>query len=128
MDVTLMGRRTFRELERAGDPAAVYPATENYVFTHEAFSCPGFTAVSMDPAELVRSLGPARNIWVVGGNTILAPLLEGDLVDHLILQVAPVLLGAGVPLFTQGEALRRFRLEEVRRYGQFAELVYSRPR
>ena len=45
----------------------------------------------------------------------------------MVLQFAPVLLGAGVPLFTQGEALRRFRLEEVRRYGQFAELVYGRP-
>ena len=82
----------------------------------------------MDPADLVRKLGPERNIWVVGGNAILAPLLEEDLVDHLILQVAPVLLGAGIPLFTQGEGMRRFRLEEVRRYGQFAELVYSRPR
>ena len=80
----------------------------------------------MDPAELVRTLGPARNIWVVGGNTILAPLLEGDLVDHLILQVAPVLLGAGIPLFTQREALLRFSLEEVKRYGQFAELVYAK--
>lgn len=128
MDVTLMGRRTFRELEKAGDPASVYPATENYVFTHGVLSRPGFTAVSTDPAELVQRLGPERNIWVVGGNTVLAPLLEGDLVDHLIVQVAPVLLGAGVPLFTQGEALRRFHLEEVRRYGQFAELIYSRPR
>lgn len=128
MDVTLMGHRTFREVEKTGDPSSVYPATENYVFTHEALSCPGFTAVNMDPADLVRKLGPERNIWVVGGNAILAPLLEEDLVDHLILQVAPVLLGAGIPLFTQGEGMRRFRLEEVRRYGQFAELVYSRPR
>lgn len=128
MDVTLMGRRTFREVEKTGDPSSVYPATENYVFAHEALSCPGFTAVNMDPADLVRKLGPERNIWVVGGNAILAPLLEEDLVDHLILQVAPVLLGAGIPLFTQGEGMRRFRLEEVRRYGQFAELVYSRPR
>lgn len=128
MDVTLMGRRTFRELERTGDPASVYPATENYVFTHGALSCPGFTAAGGDPAELVRRLGPERNIWVVGGNTILAPLLEADLVDQLIVQIAPVLLGAGVPLFTQREALRRFRLEEVRRYGQFAELVCTRPR
>lgn len=128
MDVTLMGRRTFREVEKTGDPSSVYPATENYVFTHEALSCPGFTAVNMDPADLVRKLGPERNIWVVGGNAILAPLLEEDLVDHLILQVAPVLPGAGIPLFTQGEGMRRFRLEEVRRYGQFAELVYSRPR
>lgn len=46
--------------------------------------------------------------------------------DHLIIQVAPVLLGAGIPLFTQKEALRRFRLETVRQYGQFAELVYGR--
>lgn len=97
MDVTLMGRRTFRELERTGDPA-----------------------------ELAAALGPDRNIWVVGGNTILAPLLDRDLVDCLIVQVAPVLLGAGVPLFTQGEAVRRFRLEAVRQYGQFAELVYRR--
>lgn len=126
MDVTLMGRRTFRELERTGDPAAVYPSTKNYVFTHRALSCPGFTAVSGDPAELAAALGPDRNIWVVGGNTILAPLLDRDLVDCLIVQVAPVLLGAGVPLFTQGEAVRRFRLEAVRQYGQFAELVYRR--
>ena len=123
MDVTLMGRRTFRELERAGDPGAVYP-----VFTHGALSCPGFTAVSGDPAEFVKGMGPDRNIWVVGGNTILAPLLDRDLVDCLIVQTAPVLLGAGVPLFAQGEALRRFRLEEVKKYGQFAELVCVRER
>ena len=128
MDVTLMGRRTFRELERAGDPGAVYPDTENYVFTHGALSCPGFTAVSGDPAEFVKGMGPDRNIWVVGGNTILAPLLDRDLVDCLIVQTAPVLLGAGVPLFAQGEALRRFRLEEVKKYGQFAELVCVRER
>lgn len=127
MDVTVMGRRTFREVEKLGNPAEAYPATENYVFTHRPLSQEGFTAVSGDPAEFVEKLGRGKNVWVIGGNTILAPLLDGDLVDHLIIQVAPVLLGAGVPLFTQGEALRRFRLEKVRQYGPFAELVYGRP-
>lgn len=61
--------------------------------------------------EFVKDLGQDRNIWVVGGNTILAPLLDQDMVDCLIVQVAPVLLGEGIPLFTQKEALRRFRLE-----------------
>ena len=46
------------------------------------------------------------------------------MVDHLIIQVAPV-LGEGIPLFTQTEALRRFKLEAVNHYGQFAELVYA---
>ena len=39
---------------------------------------------------------------------------------------APVLLGDGIPLFTQQEALRRFRLEGVRQYGQFAELTCAK--
>ena len=46
--------------------------------------------------------------------------------DRLIVQVAPVLLGEGVPLFTQKEALRRFHLVEVKQYGQFAEMVFRR--
>ena len=61
-----------------------------------------------------------------GWGEALAPVLPGvagKIVGELF---APVLLGEGIPLFTQGEPLRRFRLEEVRRYGQFAELVYGR--
>lgn len=126
MDVTVMGRRTFREVEKLGNPAEVYPTTENYVFTHRPLNREGFTAVRGDPAAFVKGLGREKRIWAVGGNTVLAPLLNQDLVDHLIIQVAPVLLGAGIPLFTQKEALRRFRLEAVRQYGQFAELVYGR--
>lgn len=126
MDVTLMGRRTFQALAKAGDPAAAYPSTENYVFTHRPLSQEGFTAVTGGVAEFTEALGRDRNVWVVGGNTLLAPLLDRDLVDHLIVQVAPVLLGGGVPLFTQAEGPRRFRLDEVRKYGQFAELRYAR--
>lgn len=86
----------------------------------------GFIPVRQPPEALVKTLGPDKNIWVIGGNTILAPLLDRDMVDYLIIQVAPVLLGAGVPLFTQREALRRFRLEGVRKYGPFAELTCSK--
>ena len=127
MDVAILGKRTFEEIARLENAASFYPITENYVFTHAA-SLPqkGFIPVSGDVAEFVAGLGPDKNIWVVGGNTVLAPLLDRDMVDYLIIQVAPVLLGEGIPLFTQKEGLRRFRLDEVKRYGQFAELVYSR--
>ncbi len=126
MDVTLMGRRTFREVERLNCAASVYPTTENYVFTHGDLSQDGFTAVSGDVAEFVKKLGRDKNIWVMGGSAILAPLLNQNLVDHMIIQVAPVLLGEGIPLFTRDETRKRFYLEEVRKYGQFAELRYGR--
>ena len=86
----------------------------------------GFTAVSGDVAEFVKKLGRDKNIWVMGGSAILAPLLNQNLVDHMIIQVAPVLLGEGIPLFTRDETRKRFYLEEVRKYGQFAELRYGR--
>ena len=127
MDVTLMGKRTYEEIARLEDAASVYPGTKNYVFTHaERLDREGFVPVSGDVAELVTELGPDKHIWVVGGNTILAPLLDRDMVDYLIIQVAPVLLGEGIPLFTQKETLHRFHLDEVKRYGQFAEMIYGR--
>lgn len=127
MDVTVMGRRTFREIEGLEDPSSVYPATENFVFTHRVGPLPeGFTPICGSVTDFVSGFPPEKNIWVIGGGTILAPLLEADRVDHIILQIAPVLLGAGIPLFTQGEGVRRFRLEEVKQYGPFAELVYKK--
>lgn len=127
MEVTIMGRRTFEEIAGLENAAGIYPTTENYVFTH-ASSLPqkGFIPVTGDVGAFVEGLGPDKNIWIIGGNTILTPLLERDMVDHLIIQIAPVLLGEGIPLFTQREGLRRFRLDGVKRYGQFVELIYSR--
>ncbi len=43
---------------------------------------------------------------------MLSPLLGGNMIDCLILQTAPVLLGEGIPLFTQKEALKRFLLQD----------------
>lgn len=127
MDITLMGKRTFLELQKLEDPGSVYPTTINYVFTHDHSMLPkGFSPVDRDVTELVKELGEGKNIWVVGGNTLLSPLLDKDMVDHIILQIAPVLLGKGIPLFAQREAIKRFYLREVTRYGQFGELWYSK--
>ena len=127
MDITMMGKRTFEEIEQLEDAGSIYPTTENYVFTHAAnLSRKEFIPVNEAVTAFVKRFGPDKNIWIIGGNTILAPLLDADMVDYLILQIAPVLLGRGIPLFTQKEALRHFRLNEVKRYGQFAEIIYSR--
>lgn len=127
MDITIMGRRTFREIEKSANVETVYPTTENYVFTHSEEVLPnGFIRQNCDVAEFVRHIEKNKNIWIIGGNTILSPLLDYNLVDCIIVQIAPVLLGDGIPLFTQKEALRRFLLQDVKRYGQFTELIYGK--
>lgn len=127
MDITIMGKRTFNVIKGLDDIESIYPTTDNYVFTHEeALNVNGFTPVSGDVVEFVKQIDCSKNVWIVGGNTLLAPLLDNDLIDNMVVQIAPVLLGDGIPLFTQKEGLKRFVLSEVNKYGQFAEMVYSR--
>ncbi len=127
MDITIMGKRTFNEIENIENIGSIYPTTQNYVFTHaESLSVREFIPVNCDVVEFVKQIEKSKNIWIVGGNTILAPLLDNDMVDNMIIQIAPVLLGMGIPLFSQKEELKRFCLREVKKYGQFAELIYSK--
>lgn len=122
-----MGKKTFHEIEKIENVGSCYPTTKNYVFTHaESLSSKEFIPISCDVVEFVKNIEKDKNIWIVGGNTILAPLLDNDMVDHMVIQIAPVLLGAGISIFAQKEGLKRFYLKEVKKYGQFAELIYSK--
>ena len=72
-----------------------------------------------DLAELVRLIGDRglQRTWLLGGGDVAAQLLAADLVDELVLTVAPTLLGRG-PALADGETpLRRFRLVELARFG-----------
>lgn len=126
MDITIMGKRTFNEIENMENIDSFYPTTKNYVFTHaESLSAKGFIPINCDIVEFVKQIEKDKNIWIVGGNTIVAPLLDNDMIDNMIIQIAPVLLGMGIPLFSKKETLKRFYLKEVKKYGQFAELIYA---
>ncbi|MBV7272061.1 dihydrofolate reductase family protein [Clostridium sp. PL3] len=126
-NINIMGKRTFNEIEKIDNIGSLYPTTQNYVFTHaESLSAKEFIPINCDVVEFVKQIERDKNIWIVGGNTILAPLLDNHMVDNMIIQIAPVLLGMGIPIFSQKEGLKRFYLKEVKKYGQFAELIYSK--
>ena len=56
--------------------------------------------------------------WLVGGGDLAAQFLAADVLDELILTVAPTLVGAG-PALADGELpLRAFELVAVERFGK----------
>lgn len=63
-----------------------------------------------------------RDLWMAGGGDLAAQFAEAGLLDELCVQIAPVTLGAGRPLFP-----RRFdlRLTELARNGAFACARYA---
>jgi len=127
MDITIMGKRTFEEIQDLQDVESFYQATENYVFTHDRhLPVSNYQPVAGDVVDFVHQIDKGKNVFVIGGNSLVGPLLDADLFDHLIIQIAPLILGKGVPLFTQEEGQRFYQLDSLRQFGPFAELVFSR--
>ena len=86
-------------------------------------SWPATTWSSRSPAtrpSWCRCSKPAglQRTWLVGGGDLAGQLLAADLVDELILTVAPTFVGRG-PTLADGEfPLRRFTLTELKRFGE----------
>ncbi|MBC7788424.1 MAG: dihydrofolate reductase [Anaerolineae bacterium] len=76
---------------------------QTYVFsrTLEQIVQPGVHLVKDNGADFVRDLKrkPGRGICVMGGGEFARSLLEAGVIDEVGLNVHPILLGSGVPLF-----------------------------
>lgn len=128
LDTTVMGRVTYEEAKRMVGTDALYPNMTNYVFSRTMQDFPDAIGVNEDPVSFLKKLKeqPGKNIWIVGGGQLLKPILEADLIDEWWIQIAPVLLGEGKPLFEVGSYQRRLQLVEIKQFDQFAELHYQR--
>lgn len=125
VDTVLMGRKTYDWIMNHAE--FPYAGKDCYVFSHTPReNTKDVTFVSEDPAAFVSRLKaqPGNQIWLVGGGGLLRPLLEAGLVDEMILTIAPVVLGKGIPLFQNLETEIGFTLKNMERYGQFAQLHY----
>ncbi len=78
-------------------------------------------------AEMAEAAG-GKNVWIVGGGDLAGQFHDAGLLDEVIIQVAPVTLGKGKPLFPRSVTSPPWQLLSVRRIGTgFAELHYKLP-
>ncbi len=103
IDTVLMGRKTYEVAARSGKGGGSYPGVKTYVFsrTLPPDSAEGVTIVSSDAAEFVRDLKKqaGKDICLMGGGELARSLFEAGLIDEIGLNIHPVLLGSGIPLF-----------------------------
>lgn len=114
IDTVVMGRRTYEVAARIGSGA--YPGVKNYVFsrTLKESSDGAITFVSEDAAAFVKRLKneDGKDICVMGGGVLAKSLFEAGVIDEVGLNIHPVLLGSGIPLFY--EMSRQIDLELVK--------------
>lgn len=98
-----------------------------FVFTHRDLApvAPTVELVATDVAESAQRIVEAAgegDVWVVGGGDLAAQFAEAGHLDEVILNLAPVTLGAGRPLFPRR---RDLQLLDLVRNGAFIGARYA---
>jgi len=104
IDALLMGRRTYEVAARSG--SAAYPGVKNYVFSRSLRQSQGRNVeVIREAVDFVRELKmqKGKGICLMSGGLLAHSLFEADLIDELRVNIHPVLLGSGIPIFYQLE-------------------------
>ena len=128
VDTMLMGRKTFEFGQKMGGGPAM-KGIKSYVFSRTLESVPeGVGLVRSDAVEFVRELksGEGGGILVMGGGELGTALIEGGLVDEIGLNIHPVLLGRGTPLFREMSRPVELELIEARPMAESCVLVRYR--
>lgn len=113
VDTLLIGRKTHEVMIAYGQSS--YPGKKNYVFSRSKKNRDALKkslvakkkadknveVISADAAKFVRELKrkKGKGIVIFGGGELAKSLFEADLIDEVVLNIHPVLLGSGIPLF-----------------------------
>ncbi|MEU8299024.1 dihydrofolate reductase family protein [Micromonospora sp. NPDC048909] len=99
-DTVLEGRHSYELGLKVGLTDA-YPHLRHLVFSRTLAESPdpAVQVVPDDPIAVVRELKrqPGKDIWVIGGGALAGALYPE--IDRLIVKLAPLTVGAGIPLF-----------------------------
>ena len=113
IDAVLLGRKTFefaagqtanRKSKKKKKRSAGGWGMKSYVFSRTLKPEPDddFMTVSENAGEFVSELKkqPGKDIWLMGGGELAGSLISENVVDVISLNIHPVLLGRGIPLFS----------------------------
>lgn len=103
IDTVVMGRKSFEAALKLGQGGGAYPGVTTYVCsrTWKSSPSPDVALVTQDAADFVRDLKSkdGKDICVMGGGDLARSLFEAGVIDEVGVNIHPVLLGSGIPLF-----------------------------
>ena len=101
IDTIVMGRRSYDISKSLGEWP--YVGKTCYVLTHTTGQIDANVIFTdEDPVRIVEKLRAleGKSIWIFGGGQIATAVAAAYLIDEYVIAIHPVLLGAGLPLWT----------------------------
>lgn len=114
-DTLVLGRKTFAGMAGQGGLAGGKLFGKETVVMSRSLSTedyPGLTIVKDDVAKVINALKakPGKDIWLFGGGELFRSLADLGVVDTVEVVIAPILLGAGLPLYPGPAAMHQLEL------------------
>ena len=128
IDTIILGRKTYEvALANTSKGKNPYSGMKTYVCsrTLKGATSDGVEIINADAAGFVRRLKRQRgkDICVMGGGELANSLLEADVIDEIGLNIHPVLLGSGIPLFLPMKRQVNLKLRECKPFKNGCVLV-----
>lgn len=139
ISVIVMGSTTYewllREMDLLNHPEKwreYYGTRPGFVFTHRDLPYPpglDFRMISdhvgdaLILIEKAVELAGGGDAWLLGGGDLAGQFLDEDLLDEIVLTMAPVFLPAGRPLLPREVLSDRLHLRETRQTGRYVEVM-----
>lgn len=128
IDTILIGRITYDWIIEHENGRFPYQGKECYVFSKtKKEDNEHVTFIDKSIVQFLQDLKNknGKNIWLVGGGELLSTFIKEKLVDEIIINIAPTLLGKGIPLFKNNDFQTSLTLKNINRFNQFVELSYE---
>lgn len=128
VDTILMGRRTYDWIMKHEHGEFPYKNKESYVFSRQLIK--GNKYIKVVNEDIIRFTNKlkneeGKNIWIVGGSDLIHSFVKEKLVDEFIIQIAPTLIGKGIPLFNELECDVDLHLKGILQFNQIVQLHYE---
>lgn len=127
VDTIIMGRKTYDWVMEQENGKFPYRNKECYVFSKSnLMDNEHVKFINDDVISFTNTLKnkEGKNIWIIGGGDLLLSFIKEQLIDEMIITVAPSVIGRGIPLFKEGDYELELTLKSMKKYNQFAELQY----
>ena len=116
----IMGNNTYRQVLSFGE--FPYRGKDCFVFSRNKDNVKDefVIFVNRSAKDFISQLNLRnnKNIWLVGGASIVDEFLKSDLIDEFIITIIPILLGDGIPLFKGRSNEKKLELIDVKKFDQ----------
>ncbi len=120
VDTLFIGRKSYELMQGQGEQSVPgIPKLKEYVFSTTLTSVKeGAVLIKGNLKEEVEKIKSenGKDIWLFGGASLTAALLELQLIDEFWLSVHPIILGSGKPLFSNISQRTHLHLQETNNY------------